>query len=112
MNSTILSTKLLTPAQKELILNGKLRLVEYDAIRIESLRFEPETDYDCAIFTSQNAVYSYMKRLKANSTAIPNLSTKAVCVGDKTKATLQTFGFEVLAFAPNAQALAEVILKK
>lgn len=38
--STVLSTKILTPVQKQLILNAGIGFVEYDAIKIEHLKFD------------------------------------------------------------------------
>lgn len=111
MNSTILSTKRLSASQRELALNGKLNIVEYDAIKIEYLPFEITSDVDCFIFTSKNAVLSYLKKQKSKVNQTENSQTlKAVCVGEKTRRLLQKNNFEVLATCENAENLSQLII--
>ena len=78
---TILSTKKLSLAQKELALNSGLGLVEYDAIKIELLKVDIEGEIEHAIFTSKNAVKAILNsefRIK-----------KCYCVGENTKKLLE-----------------------
>lgn len=111
MNSTILSTKRLSGSQRELALNGKLNIVEYDAINIEYLPFEINSDVDCYIFTSKNAVHSYLEEKKSKvNKAEKSQILKAVCVGEKTKLLLQKNNFEVLATCENAENLSQIII--
>jgi len=105
MSSTILSTKKLSLSQKELLLNAKLRLVEYDAINIEHLEFELETGYDFYLFTSQNAIKSYLGKADSSN----NIAKRAFCVGEKTRALLEANGFQVVEMAQNASQLAKII---
>lgn len=112
MSSKILSTKKLTLAQRELALNGKLRIVEYDAIQIEYAPFQIEGNFDYYIFTSQNAVKSYLNIYRNHFTPIrEEIEVRAFCVGSKTKSLLEQNGVEVLEAAVNAETLAQNILK-
>ena len=113
MSSTILSTKRLSASQRELALNGKLNIVEYDAIKIQYIPFEIAFEFDCFIFTSQNAVKSYLKNPKSLFVEQKKpKKLKALCVGEKTKRLLEENDFEVLATKENAESLGEVILSK
>jgi len=113
MSSTILSTKRLSASQRELALNGRLNIVEYDAIKIQYIPFEINFEFDCFIFTSQNAVKSYLKNHKSLFAKTEKPKTlKALCVGEKTKRLLEENDFEVLATKENAESLGEVILSE
>ena len=57
---SVLSTKKLSPSQRELLINAGVSLVEYNAIKIEFVPFEVSENIDNAIFTSQNAVKAVM----------------------------------------------------
>ncbi|WP_350284214.1 DUF559 domain-containing protein [uncultured Croceitalea sp.] len=106
---TILSTKILSLSQKELLLNAGIRFVEYDAISIEFLAFELVYGCDFYLFTSQNAVKSFL----ANSLAEKTIEdVPAFCVGQKTKALLESNGITVEEMASNASDLASLITKE
>ncbi len=105
MSSTILSTKILTPPQQELVLSAGLGFVHYNAISTHSLEFELEPNFDFYLFTSKNAVLSFLERYPSNG-------HKAFCVGEKTAQLLTENGFTVIAFANNALDLAHNIIKK
>lgn len=102
----VLSTKRLSPAQKELILNSGVSLVEYDAIKIELLNFELPQTIDKAIFTSQNAVRSLLQK---DSTAYK--IGQCFCVGEKTAALLSENGQKVVKIAENGAKLSDFIQK-
>ena len=104
MSSTILSTKKLSLAQKELLLNAKINFVAYDAVKIDFKDFTLPAKADNYIFTSQNAVLSFLKK--------GGVLNAVFCVGLKTKALLETNGFKVLQIANNAMALAKIIVEK
>ena len=104
MSSTILSTKKLSLAQKELLLNAKINFVAYDAVKIDFKDFTLPAKADNYIFTSQNAVLSFLKKVEVLNAVF--------CVGLKTKALLETNGFKVLEIANNAMALAKIIVEK
>ena len=105
--SSILSTKILSLAQKELLLNANLNLVEYDAIKIEFIPFTFDFDYDYFVFTSQNGVKSFLKN-NSSSIAVAN---KAFCVGEKTKSLLEQNGLKVIEMAKNSEKLGQIISK-
>ncbi|MBO0320859.1 uroporphyrinogen-III synthase [Muricauda sp. CAU 1633] len=104
---TVLSTKILTPSQKELFLNSGLGLVEYDALKIDFLNVEIPLNYSNYIFTSKNAVKAFLNQVKSS-----NLSKFNVfCVGEKTKTLLKENGLNVVKMAENALELGKNIVK-
>ena len=105
---TVLSTKILTPSQKELFLNSGLGLVEYDALKIEFLKVEIPLDYSNYIFTSKNAVKAFLEQ----SESLDLSQFSAFCVGEKTKALLEENGLQVVEMAENASELAEILVEK
>ncbi|WP_298793088.1 uroporphyrinogen-III synthase [uncultured Allomuricauda sp.] len=102
---TVLSTKILTPSQKELLLNSDIGFVEYNALEFEFLDFEIPTDYSNLIFTSKNSVKAFL----SNSNESNFSKYKAYCVGDKTKFFLEENGVKVIKTAKNAAELGEFI---
>ncbi len=99
----VLSTKILSLSQRELLLNSGIAFVEYDAIEIEFQDFEAPSTIQNAIVTSQNAALSIISK---------NLSIEhCFCVGDKTKAILEENGLNVTKTAQNASELAQFIAK-
>ncbi|TXE21171.1 uroporphyrinogen-III synthase [Psychroflexus gondwanensis] len=101
---SVLSTKILTPPQKNLLINAGLSLTEYKAIQIEILELPQERykdHYPHAIITSQKAA-ELIKHFSIG---------KCYCVGDKTALSLKDDGFLVEAKANNAKDLAEAILQ-
>nr|WP_297786505.1 uroporphyrinogen-III synthase [uncultured Allomuricauda sp.] len=105
---TVLSTKMLSPAQKELFLNSGLGLVEYDALKIELLDVKIPFTYSNYIFTSKNAVKAFLRQAKRLDLSKFN----AFCVGEKTKSLLEEKGLKVIEMAENASELAETLVKK
>ncbi|NNC34005.1 MAG: uroporphyrinogen-III synthase [Croceitalea sp.] len=106
--STILSTKILSPNQQELLLNAGIGFVHYDAIQIELLNFELPQDFDILICTSQNAVKAFIAKFGA----FDMHRCKTLCVGDKTGQLLLDHGANVLYAAENAKQLAKYIKKE
>ncbi|SHG77960.1 uroporphyrinogen-III synthase [Flagellimonas flava] len=104
---TVLSTKILTPQQRELFLNSGLGLVEYDALQIEFLEAAIPASFPHLIFTSKNAVKAFL----AQKTTLKPAAFTVFCVGEKTKALLEDFGLKVTEMAPNAVELAQLIAK-
>ncbi|WP_299258910.1 uroporphyrinogen-III synthase [uncultured Aquimarina sp.] len=102
-NYSILSTKKLATAQKELLLNSGIGFVEYNAIEIELLDIEFNRDIACAIFTSKNAV----KAIHNSDLNIEN----CFCVGANTKKFLEKNGQKVVEMAQNASELGKIIAK-
>ena len=104
---TVLSTKILTPSQKELFLNSGLGLVEYDALKIEQTDVKIPFNYTNYIFTSKNAAKVFLNQ----SERLEKSKFRAYCVGEKTKALLEENGVKVVEMAQNASELAEILLK-
>ncbi|NAY91535.1 uroporphyrinogen-III synthase [Muricauda sp. JGD-17] len=104
---TVLSTKILTPSQKELFLNSGLGLVEYDALRIELSDVEIPLDNKNFIFTSKNAVKAFLSSTKS----LEKSPFRAFCVGSKTAHLLIENGLNVVKMEENASNLASFISK-
>ena len=104
MSSTILSTKKLSLAQQELLLNASINYVAYDAIKINHTDFTLQEKTDCYIFTSKNAVNSFFKKKV--------LKKPVFCVGFKTKELIESKGFMVKEVSINALNLAKIIVEK
>ena len=107
MTPTVLSTKKLRPAQKALLLNSGVSLVEQNFISIEPLEFKIPDLPESIIFTSKNAV----KIVLNNEISATLKSRKIFCVGEKTAAILANAGFKIAEKAEKASALAEKILE-
>ena len=105
--SSILSTKILSLAQKELLLNAKQSFVEYDAIKIEFIPFTIDFDYDYFVFTSKNGVKSFLN----NAKDLNAVKKKVFCVGEKTKFLLEQNGLKVIEMAKNSEELGLIISK-
>ncbi|MEM9648203.1 MAG: uroporphyrinogen-III synthase [Bacteroidota bacterium] len=105
---TVLSTKILTPQQRELFLNSGLGLVEYDALQIEFLDVVIPESFQYLIFTSKNAVKAFLRQKK--NIEEPE-AFSVFCVGEKTKTLLEDFGLKVAKMASNAVELALFIAK-
>jgi uroporphyrinogen-III synthase len=101
----ILSTKILLPSQKQMLLDANFSLIEEDFISISFLSPPLEGLGEALIFTSQNAAQSLLQHPK-----LPDLKTHPVfCVGMKTKEVLTKNGFNVVAYTGYAADLAEII---
>jgi len=100
----VLSTKKLTPPQREIISNTNVSIVEYNAIATEELRFVNNCIIENAIVTSQ-----YAARILIKSKA---QISKIFCVGGKTASLLIENSYRVIETANNASDLARFIIKK
>jgi uroporphyrinogen-III synthase len=106
---TLLSTKKLTPAQKQLLLNTGIGLVEYDAIEIEFLDLPRALKLQKnLIFTSQNSVRAVRHLFPEDSLE----SYEIFCVGEKTAGLLKEIGFRVVECEPYGRDLAAKIIQK
>lgn len=104
---TVLSTKILTPSQKELFLNSGLGLVEYDALKIEFFDVKIPLDHQNYIFTSQNAVKVFFDQSKGMGFS----NFRVFCVGEKTKSLLESNGLNVVKMTDYASDLGNFIVK-
>jgi uroporphyrinogen-III synthase len=107
----ILSTKILTDAQKEFLAPYDIYFMEYEAISISYNAFEIPDDFDHFLITSQNAVRSLMVHLKGDSGTQQIHTKSAFCVGPKTASLLGRAGFYVSHFENNARALGEYLVE-
>lgn len=103
----ILSTKKLLSNQKKYLLNAGLSVLEADFIGIEYTAFNLNTTRQNLLFTSQNAVKSFLENHESS-----NYKNHAVfCVGTKTKEVLGIAGFKVTTCTDYAADLAAIITK-
>lgn len=107
MHKNILATKTLTASQEKTMRNAGFSVVSYDAIQIEFSDFEVPSNIENIIFTSQNAVKSFLKQQSFQETAASN----CFCVGEKTKAFLEGNGQKVFKMTHYASELADFIVK-
>lgn len=101
---SVLSTKMLTPAQKNLILHQGFSLVEYNAIQTTPLNKIDQLKnqrFENAIITSQKSVH-IIKDLKLNFKQV-------FCVGKKTQQALEGLDYKVVEVANYGVDLAEII---
>lgn len=104
----ILSTKVLSPIQKNRMIELGARYTERNFIETEAIPFTYSEAKHTLLFSSQNAVQSVFsktdfERLLKNK--------KCYCVGEKTKIALEEKGLKVTHFEENASNLADFILK-
>jgi len=102
----ILSTKKLLPNQKQFLLNAGLSVIEADFITV---RYTPFTFTDIRqnlIFTSQNAVISFLKQEESRN----YIHQPVFCVGIKTKEAAENAGYTVAAVADYGEELAQIIV--
>ena len=101
----ILSTKTLLSNQREALVNANFNVIEADFIKTKSNPFQLNEINENLIFTSQNAVQSFL--LDPRSEALK--SKNVFCVGLKTKIMLSESGYNVVAYTGYAEDLAEII---
>lgn len=102
---TVLSTKILTLPQKELLLNAGIGLVEYNALEIDFINFELPKDFNHIIVTSKNGAKAFLNVFKATKEKRPKEGYRLYCVGEKTRTFLQEFGFKVIQSSLNSSEL-------
>lgn len=105
--ASILSTKKLSAAQKEIFQKASITFTDYDAIQIDFIDFQkPVKTVENAIFTSKNAVKSVFK-----DSAFAKSIQNCFCVGEKTAYLLLKNGKKPIKTAENAAELADFIAK-
>lgn len=98
---TVLSTRILSLAQKNLLLNSGIGVVEYDAVKINYTDFTSEKHIKNAIISSQNTAFT----LSQKDIQID----RCFCVGAKTSNLLREQGFNVVETADYSKDLAAII---
>ncbi len=101
----ILSTKTLLNNQREALVNADFNVIEADFIKTKSNPFQLNEINENLIFTSQNAVQSFLLDQKSEALKSKNV----FCVGLKTKIMLSENGYNVVAYTGYAEDLAEII---
>ncbi|PQB05542.1 uroporphyrinogen-III synthase [Aureitalea marina] len=104
---TLLSTRKLSPSQRDLILGRGHAVVDYNAIQIIPLDFEAPKEIDKLIFTSGNAVRLFFEK---TGKQIP--IKEIYCVGIKTEQKLIEYGQKVTMTANNSSELGQYLIKK
>ncbi|MEO0059689.1 MAG: hypothetical protein RLZZ312_1336 [Bacteroidota bacterium] len=103
--TSILSTKTLSVAQRQVFIDADIDLLEQDFIEISNTDFKLENIYENLIFSSQNAVFSLLEQQN-----LEHLKSKKIfCVGIKTMELLEQNGFKVDVYLDYASELAEII---
>lgn len=99
----ILSTKILSSQQLNLLNNAQFNVEMYNAISIEKLPFEYSGQIENAIVTSQNIAQIIIDT---------HIQIKSVfCVGEKTSNLLKSQNYNVVKTARKASVLAEFLVK-
>ena len=105
-NPLVLSTKKLRFHQLERLMGAQCDVIDYDALQIEIQPFSIPKKPNYWVFSSQNAVLSFL----ANPTASAH-QNPILCVGEKTKSLLEENGQKVIKTAPNMLELVDFIQK-
>jgi len=105
-NPLLLSTKKLQFHQLERLMAAQCDVVDYNAIRIENQPFSIAEQPNYWVFSSQNAVRSFLANITAKQYDKPIL-----CVGEKTKSLLEENGQKVIKTAHNMLELVNFIQK-
>lgn len=110
----VLSTKILSPRQKEIVESQGITIKDYNAIHISFRKFTIDLDSEYYIFTSQNAVRGFLKA--CDNLPLPEkrkeaMSKNCFCVGNKTSILLKENGLKVIKTAKNSKELADFIVK-
>ena len=105
-NPLVLSTKKLRFHQLERLMGAQCDVIDYDALQIEIQPFSIPKKPNYWVFSSQNAVRSFL----ANPTASAH-QNPILCVGEKTKSLLEENGQKVIKTAPNMLELVDFIQK-
>ncbi|MGB7843643.1 MAG: uroporphyrinogen-III synthase [Salinimicrobium sp.] len=108
MSATVLSTKKLSPGQKQLLINAGIGLIEKNFIEIVPLDFVIRQVPKNVIFSSKNAVKEVLKKNNSRLVKEKNI----FCVGQKTATLLEENGFKVTETADYGTDLASIIIEK
>lgn len=101
----VLSTKILTASQVQLLINANVSLTQFAAIEIKPIEFEVPDKIDKAIFSSQNAVKRLLESAKKTEIS------EVFCVGTQTAALLTKNGENVVKTCNNSTELAQYLIK-
>ncbi|WP_339838825.1 uroporphyrinogen-III synthase [uncultured Flavobacterium sp.] len=105
---TILSTKKLSKAKKQKLIEAEFNIIEKNFIKTKSIDFYVKILNEYVIFTSKNAV----KRILKNPIVNQVKERKIFCVGQKTKQFLEKHNFIIQENADYASDLGTLIKEK
>jgi len=103
----VLSTKMLSESQKNLILHSGWSLVQYNAIQtlqLPNISYLKNATFEHAIVTSQTTVSILVENQVKLKTVF--------CIGKKTASKVSELGFQVIETASYGEDLAEIIISK
>lgn len=103
----LLSTRLLLPEEQLALENLGYTVDQLASIEVELIDFEMPKVVENVIFTSQNAIQSFLKH--PLSSKIRSKGVKAFCVGKKTAQLATDSGFKGQYWANNSGELAQMI---
>ena len=104
----ILSTKVLSPIQKNRMIELVARYTERNFIETKVIPFTYSDSKQSLLFSSQNAVQSVFSKTDFN---LLLKNKRCYCVGEKTKVALEENGLKVSHFEENASNLVDFIVK-
>src|SRR6056300_1512896 len=103
----LLSTRFLLSEEQLALENLGFVVDQLASISVELIDFKMPKDLENAIFTSQNAIKSFLKH--PLSTELLSKGVRAYCVGEKTAQLATDSGFKVQYWANNSEELAQMI---
>ena len=103
----LLSTRFLLSEEQVALENLGFVVDQLASISVELIDFKMPKDLENAIFTSQNAIKSFLKH--PLSSELLSKGVQAYCVGEKTAQLATDSGFEVQYWANNSAELAQMI---
>ncbi len=103
MINSILSTKILTASQLELVLNSGMSITHYDILKTQTTAFKLDSNFDHVIITSKNALPALLNH--------EVLQGRVSCVGDTTAQLLLKNNIKPIVTASNARDLATSLIQ-
>ena len=107
---TVLSTKILSPSQQQLLLNSGLGLVQYNAIQINPIDFKWPSGYKNFVFSSSNAARLVLEN-ESGRRDVLQPDSSIYCVGEKTARIFEQNGGNVVEIGQNASELGQILIE-
>ena len=107
---SILSTRLLSQQEERSVSALGYKVAQVASIEVEYIDFDMPEEFTDVIFTSQNAIKSFLNHSKSKE--LISKGIKAYCVGYTTAELAKSVGFELVLVANNSQELAQLICSK
>jgi uroporphyrinogen-III synthase len=103
----LLSTRLLSKQEQSQLEELGYQVDQLASIDVELIDFEMPEELSDLVFTSQNAIRSFVNHPRSKSLELVKL--KAYCVGERTANLAKESGFKVPYWANNSEELAQMI---